>query len=96
MYIYKDKNKMNSQIKRDVMAPFQLHETDTGSATVQVAVLTTRIKELTEHLKKFAKDYSSKRSMINMVNKRKRLLRYIEKNDVAEYKALLQKLNLRK
>lgn len=87
---------MNSQTKREVMTPFRMHETDTGSAAVQVAVLSTRIKELTEHLKKFAKDYASKRSMMNMVNKRKRLLRYIEKNDANEYKTLLQKLNLRK
>jgi small subunit ribosomal protein S15 len=87
---------MNNKSKQEVIAPFKKHETDSGSSSVQVAILTARISELTEHLKKFKKDFASKRSLIIMVDKRKKLLRYVEKHEGDSYKSLLTKLNIRK
>jgi small subunit ribosomal protein S15 len=87
---------MNNKSKQEVIAPFKKHETDSGSSSVQVAILTARISELTEHLKKFKKDFASKRSLIIMVDKRKKLLRYVEKHEGDSYKSLLAKLNIRK
>ena len=78
------------------MAQFQLHEKDTGSADVQVALLTRRIAQLTEHLKSHAKDHSSRRGLLKMVAVRRSLLDYLSKSNSDRYKALLAKLNLRK
>ncbi|MEA3288018.1 MAG: 30S ribosomal protein S15 [Candidatus Marinimicrobia bacterium] len=69
---------------------------DTGSTSVQVAILTTQIRNLTEHLKAFKKDHHSRRGLLKMVGQRRRLLRYIQKSDVAKYKALIEKLGIRK
>ncbi len=69
---------------------------DTGSSSVQVAILTTQIRSLTEHLKAFKKDHHSRRGLLKMVGQRRRLLRYIQKRDVASYKALIEKLGIRK
>ena len=84
------------EIKAEVKNEYKLHEQDTGSADVQVALLTSRIKELTEHLKNHKKDHSSRRGLIMMVNKRRKLLSYLQKKDDARYKAILAKLGLRK
>lgn len=78
------------------MHGFQLHEKDTGSADVQIALLTARINELTAHLQKFAKDHSSRRGLLRMVNQRRKLLSYLQKNNSERYQAALKKLNLRK
>ena len=75
---------------------FQLHEKDTGSADVQVALLTHRIAQLTEHLKTNAKDHSSRRGLLKMVAMRRSLLDYLSKTEADRYKGLLEKLNLRK
>ncbi len=75
---------------------FQLHEHDTGSADVQVALLTRRITQLTEHLKANAKDHSSRRGLLKMVAMRRSLLDYLSKSKSDRYKNLLEKLNLRK
>jgi small subunit ribosomal protein S15 len=75
---------------------FQLHEKDTGSADVQVALLTRRIASLTEHLKTNAKDHSSRRGLLKMVAMRRSLLDYLSKSNSDRYKNLLEKLNLRK
>jgi len=75
---------------------FQLHEKDTGSADVQVALLTRRIAQLTEHLKANAKDHSSRRGLLKMVAMRRSLLDYLSKSNSERYKSLLAKLNLRK
>jgi small subunit ribosomal protein S15 len=75
---------------------FQLHEKDTGSADVQVALLTQRIAQLTEHLKTNAKDHSSRRGLLKMVAQRRSLLDYLSRSESDRYKQLIEKLNLRK
>ena len=75
---------------------FQLHEKDTGSADVQVALLTHRIAQLTEHLKSNAKDHSSRRGLLQMVAQRRSLLDYLSRSKSDRYKELIGKLNLRK
>lgn len=75
---------------------FQLHENDTGSADVQVALLTRRIAHLTDHLKTNAKDHSSRRGLLKMVAQRRSLLDYLSRTKSDRYKNLLEKLNLRK
>lgn len=74
----------------------QLHDKDTGSADVQVALLTQRINELTEHLKIHAKDHSSRRGLLKMVSRRRSLLDYLKRTANDRYKTALEKLNLRK
>jgi small subunit ribosomal protein S15 len=75
---------------------FQMHERDTGSADVQIALLTQRINQLTEHLKSHLKDHSSRRGLLMMVAKRRSLLDYLKDTAGDRYKAVLEKLNLRK
>jgi len=75
---------------------FQLHEKDTGSADVQVALLTRRIGELTGHLKSHAKDHSSRRGLLKMVAQRRSLLDYLSRSQAERYKKLIDGLNLRK
>ena len=87
---------MDQAVKAEVKNEYKLHEQDTGSAEVQVALLTARIKELTEHLKMHKKDHSSRRGLIMMVNKRRKLLTYLKKQDDVRYKELIAKLGLRK
>ncbi len=72
------------------------NEKDTGSTSVQVAILTTQIRNLTGHLQAFKKDHHSRRGLLKMVGQRRRLLRYLQKEDIAQYKALIEKLNIRK
>ena len=72
------------------------HETDTGSAEVQIALLTERINHLTDHLKVHAKDHHSRRGLLMMVGRRRRLLDYLRRNDVDRYRALIAKLGLRR
>jgi small subunit ribosomal protein S15 len=75
---------------------FQMHEKDTGSADVQIALLTQRINQLTEHLKSHVKDHSSRRGLLKMVAQRRSLLDYLKKTATDRYKGILEKLNLRK
>ena len=75
---------------------FQLHDKDTGSADVQVALLTRRIEHLTEHLKSNAKDHSSRRGLLKMVATRRSLLDYLSRSKNDRYKSVIEKLNLRK
>jgi small subunit ribosomal protein S15 len=82
--------------KKNVTKEFQLHAKDTGSADVQVALLTHRINELTSHLQKFSKDHSSRRGLLRMVGQRRKLLDYLNGTDTDRYEKLLKKLNLRK
>ncbi|TMK64558.1 MAG: 30S ribosomal protein S15 [Actinobacteria bacterium] len=74
----------------------RLHETDTGSPEVQVALLTARIDHLTEHLKLHKKDHHSRRGLLMMVGRRRRLLDYLRRNDVERYRALIARLGLRR
>ncbi len=82
--------------KQTVIADHQKHETDTGSPEVQIALLTTRINQLTEHLKTHRKDHASRLGLLKMVGSRRRLLRYVQNQDVARYRAVVQKLGLRR
>ena len=82
--------------KTEIMKEFARTEGDTGSPEVQVAVLTARIKELTEHLKENPKDHHSIRGMLKMVGQRRGLLDYLKKKDIERYRALIEKLGLRK
>jgi len=87
---------VDQAVKAEVKNEYKLHEQDTGSAEVQVALLSSRIKELTDHLKMHKKDHSSRRGLIMMVNKRRKLLNYVQKKDEGRYKELIGKLGLRK
>jgi len=82
--------------KTKMIADFKLHERDTGSADVQIALLTQRINHLTEHLQNNVKDHSSRRGLLVMVGQRRRLLDYLHNTDVSRYTAVTKKLKLRK
>ncbi|MBT3755404.1 MAG: 30S ribosomal protein S15 [Candidatus Cloacimonetes bacterium] len=87
---------LNTEAKTAIMAEFKLHDSDTGSPEVQVALLTTRIKEITEHLKIHKKDYHTRRGLLKLIGQRRRLLDYIMKKDIARYRKLIKALELRK
>jgi small subunit ribosomal protein S15 len=95
--IYKEENKMISKEKKQaVIAEYARSEGDTGSPEVQIAVLTARIQELTEHMKKNPKDFHSNRGLLKMVGQRRGLLNYLKNTDIERYRALIEKLGLRK
>ena len=81
--------------KAELMAQYGKNEKDSGSAAVQVAILTYRIKELTEHVKVHKKDHHTRRGLLKLVGKRRRLLSYIKDNDINEYRELIGKLGIR-
>lgn len=81
--------------KQGVMAKHRLHETDTGSAKVQIAMLTERINSLTDHFRTHAKDHHGRRGLLKMVGQRRRLLSYLRNTDLETYRALIQDLGLR-
>ncbi|HHX75284.1 MAG TPA: 30S ribosomal protein S15 [Firmicutes bacterium] len=87
---------MDSMRKQDVISQFRLHEKDTGSPEVQIALLTERINYLTEHLKLHKKDHHSRRGLLKMVGQRRGLLNYLKKTDAERYRTILEKLQLRK
>ena len=87
---------MTQAEKQAIMAEYATHEGDTGSAQVQVAVLTKRINDLTEHLKTHKKDHHSRRGLLKMVGHRRNLLAYLQKNDIERYRAIIKKLGIRK
>ena len=82
--------------KTEVIKGYKVHERDTGSPEVQVALLTERINSLTSHFKAHSKDHHSRRGLLQMVGTRRRLLDYLKKNDVSRYRALIERLNIRK
>jgi small subunit ribosomal protein S15 len=82
--------------KSDYVSKFGLNEKDTGNTKVQIAILSRRIQELTEHLKTFNKDHNTRRGLIRLVGKRRRLLGYLERTDIAAYRILIEQLGLRK
>ena len=82
--------------KQAIIVANQAHENDTGSPEVQIAILTKRIAELTEHLKKNPQDNHSRRGLFKMVGKRRNLLGYLQKKDIERYRAIVEKLGLRK
>ena len=87
---------MTKDLKNQIMADFAIHEGDTGSPEVQIAILTYRINHLTEHLKKNMKDHHSRRGLLQMVGDRRGLLNYLMKVDIERYRDIIKKLNIRK
>ena len=87
---------MEKERKQVIIEDFKVHEGDTGSADVQVALLTERINELTEHLKVHRHDHHSQRGLLKLVGRRRRLLRYVNREDTARYQALIARLGLRR
>ena len=82
--------------KKTILAEYGLHETDTGSPEAQVAMLTKRITDLTEHLKEHKHDHHSRRGLLLLVGRRRRLLNYLAKKDINRYRSLIEKLGLRR
>lgn len=87
---------MTKEEKNAIIAEYAMHEGDTGSPEVQIAVLTKRINDLTEHLKIYKKDNHSRRGLLKMVGRRRNLLAYLKKVDIERYRALVKRLGLRK
>jgi small subunit ribosomal protein S15 len=87
---------VTAERKAELVRTFGRSENDTGSAEVQVALLTERINELTEHLRTHTKDHHSRRGLLMLVGKRRRLLRYLESSDVERYRSLVSELGLRR
>ncbi len=87
---------VEAELKGKLVAEHRLHDTDTGSPEVQVAIFSERIKQLTEHLKTNPKDHHSRRGLLLLVGKRRRLLNYLGRNDVGRYRSLIAKLGIRR
>ena len=87
---------MEKNVKAEIIAKFATHEGDTGSPEVQIALLSYRIAHLTEHLKVHAKDFHSRRGLLQMVGSRRSLLNYLKELDIERYRQLIAKLDLRK
>ena len=86
---------LQKEVKGEIVDEFRLHESDTGSPEVQIAILTKRINGLTEHLKEHKKDNHSRRGLLKLVGQRRRLLNYLKTNDVERYRTIIKKLKLR-
>jgi small subunit ribosomal protein S15 len=87
---------LNTEQKREIIDRFRLHEADTGSPEVQVAILSERINYLTGHFKSHAKDHHSRRGLIKLVGQRRRLLNFLKNQDIERYRTLIEQLGLRK
>ena len=87
---------MTKERKQEIISTYRRDDKDTGSSEVQIALLTERINELTEHLKVHKKDNHSRRGLLKMVGKRRNLLNYLAKKDLPKYREIVEKLNLRK
>ena len=87
---------VTQEIKNSVIKDYQKHDTDTGSSEVQIAILTERINRLTDHLRANHKDFLCRRGLMQLVGRRRRLLRYVSRNDVSEYRALISRLGIRR
>lgn len=87
---------LTKEKKNSIIEDYRINETDTGSPEVQIALLTTRINELTEHLKTHKKDHSSRRGLLKMVGTRSSLLKYVRNNDIVRYREIIKRLGLRK
>lgn len=86
---------LTQERKQELINGYQVHETDTGSADIQIAMLTERINRLSEHLKANSKDHSSRRGLLQIIGRRKRLLAYLRKENLERYQALIQRLGIR-
>jgi len=87
---------LKSDQKQEIIKQFQIHENDTGSPEVQIAILTNRINYLTEHLKEHKKDHHSRRGLLKMVGQRRGLLNYLMKNDIERYRKIIAILGIRR
>ena len=87
---------MRKEEKTQVIEQNRLHDTDTGSAEVQIAILTKRINDLTEHFKANKNDHHSRRGLLKMVGRRRNMLNYLKKKDINRYRAIIEKLGMRK
>lgn len=87
---------LTSKDKQEIIESFKIHEKDTGSSNVQIALLTKRINHLTDHFKVHPKDHHSRRGLLKMVGQRRRLLNYLKRKDAAQYRVIIQQLGLRK
>lgn len=87
---------LSPTVKREIVEKFRVNESDTGSARVQIALLTHRINDLTEHFRTHSKDHHSRRGLLKMVGRRRRLLDYVKRSDVEAYRRILEELKLRK
>ena len=87
---------LTAEAKQEIVGKYGRDQTDTGSTEVQVALLTARINELTEHLREHRKDHHSRRGLLMLVGKRRRLLKYLQSSDIDRYRSLIQQLGLRR
>lgn len=87
---------LSTEKKKELIEQYKLHESDTGSPEVQIGLLTHRIQYLTEHLKVHKKDHHSRRGLLMLVGRRRRLLNYVKKNDVQRYRSIIETLGLRR
>ena len=87
---------LDADVKKAIIAEYATHEGDTGSAEAQVAMLTKRIQDLTEHLKMHKHDHHSRRGLMALVGRRRRLLRYLQTVDITRYRTLIERLGLRR
>jgi small subunit ribosomal protein S15 len=87
---------LKPEAKQAIMAEFKLHESDTGSPEVQVAMLSRRINDITEHLKVHSKDFSTRRGLLKLIGQRRRLLDYMKRVDIERYRTIIKALNIRK
>ncbi len=87
---------LSSTAKTRTIEEYRTHDTDTGSPEVQIAILTQRINQLTEHFKTHAKDHHSRRGLLQLVGRRRRLLDYLKKQDVERYRTTIERLSIRK
>ena len=87
---------LKPEAKQAIMAEFKLHESDSGSPEVQVALLSQRIKDITEHLKVHPKDFSTRRGLLKLIGQRRRLLDYLTQKDINRYRTIIKALGIRK
>ena len=87
---------MNAKQKNTVITDYKLHEKDTGSSEVQIALLTKRVTYLTEHFKTHAKDHHSRRGLLKLVSQRRKLLDHLRKEDISRYQSIISKLSIRR
>jgi small subunit ribosomal protein S15 len=87
---------ISQDVRQEIITEHKRHEADTGSAEVQIALLSQRITRLTDHLREHKKDHHSRRGLLKMVGQRRRLLRYLQNSDIMRYRAIVEKLGLRR
>jgi small subunit ribosomal protein S15 len=87
---------LSADQKKDIIGKYKIHEQDSGSAEVQIALLTERIRQLTEHFQTHTKDHASRRGLLKLVGRRRKLLDYLKNKKVENYRAIIKELNLRK